>query len=269
MQQFEEVGEGVADGGSVQVPGSFGETSPGTETGVDVEFEMVLEALGGVGEIEGGEQADQGFDGGEVSFALLFTEPVTAGAGEGQTDGASPRFEFPEHLPGLIPTAVKQQYLDAGWVRAEPRVGPEAFATRMQDPEFAGGIDYLAGLEGAIAVEDVGMGVGEGASDEFAGARGPPLFASMEEDIDAEGSGDGIEGGADAPARGDLAAGTSFGAGEDDAARHGRGGEGPQRMPKRYSVVERNSSPGRRTVEGKWGWLGESGKCWVSRQNPP
>jgi hypothetical protein len=28
------------------------------------------------------------------------------------------------------------------------------------------------------------------------------------------------------------------------------------------------SSSGRRTVEGKFGWFGESGKCWVSKQKP-
>jgi predicted unusual protein kinase regulating ubiquinone biosynthesis (AarF/ABC1/UbiB family) len=27
-------------------------------------------------------------------------------------------------------------------------------------------------------------------------------------------------------------------------------------------------SPGARRVVGKWGWFGESGKCWVSRQRP-
>ena len=42
-----------------------------------------------------------------------------------------------------------------------------------------------------------------------------------------------------------------------------------QRVVKRYSVVERNVSPGRRIVAGKWGWLTESGKCWVSRQKKP
>jgi len=35
--------------------------------------------------------------------------------------------------------------------------------------------------------------------------------------------------------------------------------------PKVRVVVERYSWPGRRTVEGKAGWFGESGKCWVSR----
>ena len=33
-------------------------------------------------------------------------------------------------------------------------------------------------------------------------------------------------------------------------------------------VVECIVAPGCRTVLGKSGWFGESGKCWVSRQNP-
>ena len=36
----------------------------------------------------------------------------------------------------------------------------------------------------------------------------------------------------------------------------------------RNTVVDVNSSPGRRMVPGKLGWLGESGKCCVSRQIP-
>jgi hypothetical protein len=28
-------------------------------------------------------------------------------------------------------------------------------------------------------------------------------------------------------------------------------------------VVVSYTSPGRKTVDGNWGWLGESGKCWV------
>ena len=34
------------------------------------------------------------------------------------------------------------------------------------------------------------------------------------------------------------------------------------------TVVVLYVSPGRRTVEGKSGWLGESGKCWVSSASP-
>jgi len=41
-----------------------------------------------------------------------------------------------------------------------------------------------------------------------------------------------------------------------------------RRVPNVRTVLERYSWPGRRTVEGKRDWLGESGKCWVSRQNP-
>ncbi len=41
-----------------------------------------------------------------------------------------------------------------------------------------------------------------------------------------------------------------------------------QSTPKRYTVRDTYSSPGRSTVDGKPGWLGESGKCWVSRQKP-
>lgn len=35
-----------------------------------------------------------------------------------------------------------------------------------------------------------------------------------------------------------------------------------------YTVLERNTSPGRRTVLGNAGRLGESGKCWVSSAMP-
>jgi hypothetical protein len=38
--------------------------------------------------------------------------------------------------------------------------------------------------------------------------------------------------------------------------------------PNRNTVLDRNVSPGFRIVEGKAGWFGESGKCWVSRQKP-
>ena len=38
--------------------------------------------------------------------------------------------------------------------------------------------------------------------------------------------------------------------------------------PKVNVVVECMVSPGRRTVLGKSGWFGESGKCCVSRQKP-
>src|SRR5712692_1035825 len=34
-------------------------------------------------------------------------------------------------------------------------------------------------------------------------------------------------------------------------------------------VFDRYVSPGRRIVGGKFEWFGESGKCCVSRQNPP
>ena len=37
---------------------------------------------------------------------------------------------------------------------------------------------------------------------------------------------------------------------------------------KRYTVVLWNGSEGVRIVDGNAGWLGEPGKCWVSRQNP-
>ena len=33
-------------------------------------------------------------------------------------------------------------------------------------------------------------------------------------------------------------------------------------------VSDRNVCPGRSSVLGNWEWLGESGKCCVSRQNP-
>jgi hypothetical protein len=36
----------------------------------------------------------------------------------------------------------------------------------------------------------------------------------------------------------------------------------------RYTVVLLNCAPGFRTVDGNFGWFGESGKCCVSRQNP-
>ena len=36
----------------------------------------------------------------------------------------------------------------------------------------------------------------------------------------------------------------------------------------RCTVISWYSSPGRSAVEGKFGWFGESGKCWVSRQKP-
>ena len=35
-----------------------------------------------------------------------------------------------------------------------------------------------------------------------------------------------------------------------------------------YTVFDRYVSPGRRIVDGKFGWFGESGKCCVSRQKP-
>jgi hypothetical protein len=38
--------------------------------------------------------------------------------------------------------------------------------------------------------------------------------------------------------------------------------------PNLKTVVERYSWPGRRMVDGKFEWLGESGKCCVSRHNP-
>ncbi len=38
--------------------------------------------------------------------------------------------------------------------------------------------------------------------------------------------------------------------------------------PNLKMVWETNCSPGRSTVDGKSAWFGESGKCWVSRQNP-
>jgi hypothetical protein len=43
---------------------------------------------------------------------------------------------------------------------------------------------------------------------------------------------------------------------------------GSVRTPNTQTVRDRYSSPGRSTVPGKAGWLGESGKCCVSRQNP-
>ncbi len=33
-------------------------------------------------------------------------------------------------------------------------------------------------------------------------------------------------------------------------------------------VVDLYPSPGSSSVEGKLGWLGESGKCWVSKHTP-
>jgi hypothetical protein len=41
-----------------------------------------------------------------------------------------------------------------------------------------------------------------------------------------------------------------------------------QRAENLKMVVWLYSWPGRSAVEGKLGWLGESGKCWVSRQKP-
>jgi hypothetical protein len=38
-------------------------------------------------------------------------------------------------------------------------------------------------------------------------------------------------------------------------------------VEKRRMVVDWKVSPGFSSVEGKFGWFGESGKCWVSRQN--
>ncbi len=32
------------------------------------------------------------------------------------------------------------------------------------------------------------------------------------------------------------------------------------------TVTDRKTRPGSRIVVGKFGWFGESGKCWVSRQ---
>ena len=43
---------------------------------------------------------------------------------------------------------------------------------------------------------------------------------------------------------------------------------GPLRREPMLQSPARNSFPGRRMVEGKLGWFGESGKCWVSRQKP-
>ncbi len=40
-------------------------------------------------------------------------------------------------------------------------------------------------------------------------------------------------------------------------------------VEKAKMVVLSNFPPGRRIVEGKFGWWMESGKCWVSRQNRP
>jgi hypothetical protein len=40
------------------------------------------------------------------------------------------------------------------------------------------------------------------------------------------------------------------------------------RVENRCTVTAWYSSPGRRTVEGKFGRFGESGKCWVSKQKP-
>jgi hypothetical protein len=40
------------------------------------------------------------------------------------------------------------------------------------------------------------------------------------------------------------------------------------RVENRCTVTSWYSSPGRRTVEGKFGRFGESGKCWVSKQKP-
>ena len=41
------------------------------------------------------------------------------------------------------------------------------------------------------------------------------------------------------------------------------------RTENRKTVVDSKGLPGRRTVEGKFGWLGESGKCCVSTQKAP
>jgi len=38
--------------------------------------------------------------------------------------------------------------------------------------------------------------------------------------------------------------------------------------PNVNTVTEFSVSPGFNSVEGNFGWFGESGKCWVSRQNP-
>lgn len=46
--------------------------------------------------------------------------------------------------------------------------------------------------------------------------------------------------------------------------RAARGGAA-QRVENECTVVDRYVCPGRSTVDGNDGWLGESGKCWVSR----
>jgi len=42
----------------------------------------------------------------------------------------------------------------------------------------------------------------------------------------------------------------------------------PYPTENRYTVRDVYSAPGRRMVDGKPGWLGESGKCWVSSASP-
>ena len=57
------------------------------------------------------------------------------------------------------------------------------------------------------------------------------------------------------PRRAGLAAGT---------AQHGPRSQAWHQELKAKMVVEVKVFPGARTVDGKLGWLGESGKCWVS-----
>ena len=56
---------------------------------------------------------------------------------------------------------------------------------------------------------------------------------------------------------------------EDERGHHNQAGQHLYFLVlKARTVFERYSRPGRRIVEGKSGWFGESGKCWVSRQKP-
>src|SRR5262249_60928088 len=70
-----------------------------------------------------------------------------------------------------------------------------------------------------------------------------------------------------APSRRRATAGTAASHERPVLAWYGRSA-GFYRAPKRKTVEVLYVAPGFSTVEGNLGSFGESGKCWVSRQNP-